>query len=526
MDDRGIEEVLQQLENGELSEDDLESDGEDIPYYTSPEELVRELKKTRSRIVIVIENEAESTLPGTSSQLPDVINSARNLVWKKQSLVFDENKIKFGGSEEFSSDIMELQTPYQFFAYFSTKDLLENIVTETTRYSIQKQPDRPEVVTMSDFHKYLGILIYMSVYYYPSTRSYWSNKFGFSPIKEAMSVNKFERIRMMLHFNNNENHLPVSQTYHDKLHKLRPILDQLNRQFSSITIEQRISIHEQMCATKIGHFLKQYLPNKPHKWGFILFVLCNLMGYTYQFQVYAGKETTDRLPNEPEVGVVGETVLKLLRVIPRHQNHIVYFDNYYTSLPIMYTLAKEGVHSLGTIQRNRLGKFCKLPSKQVVTKSSVPRGMFEEYVTFDGVDISSVNWKDNLSVINSWILYKKVAARKGVLQKNVLSLADFRSDLAETLTKYIPSAPRGRSSISSTVNTTEEPKPKIRRGKPCQILPLLEVRMDKIDHNQLRTESREQKYFTMHLRAKGTVLGGHFTNVGSAKLYCYSKRVE
>lgn len=124
------------------------------------------------------------------------------------------------------------------------------------------------------------------------------------------------------------------------------------------------------------------------------------MGYAYRFQIYAGKEVDDRLPNEPDVGVVGQTVLKLLRMVPRHRNHIVYSDNYYTSLPLMYTLAKEGIHTLGTIQRNRLGKLCKLPTKQDVMKSSVPRGSFDEYMTnFEGVDITTVSWKDNKQVV-------------------------------------------------------------------------------------------------------------------------------
>lgn len=577
--DREIENLLQRLENGEISDDELESDEDDMPYYTSREELMRELENHEDEVIDevptgideedppLINNDDQSPLPGTSSE-PQAFNmNTRNLVWKKQSLIYNEDAVKFGGNEEFSPAVMELQSPYQFFTYFFTNDILEKIVTETTRYAVQIKPDRPDSLTISDLRKYLGILIFMSVYHYPSTRSYWSAKFGFSPIKDALPVNKFEKIRNILHFNNNENHLPVSHPHHDKLHKVRPIIEHLNAKFSSITIEQRLSIDEQMCSTKIGHFLKQYLPNKPHKWGFKLFVLCNLMGYAYKFQIYAGKEAEDRLPNEPYVGVVGQTVLNLLRVVPRQRNHIVYFDNFYTSLPLMWVLAKEGIHSLGTIQRNRLGKSCKLPSKQDVMKNTVARGSYDEYVTnFEGVDITTVSWKDNkqvilastyvgaepvenidrfdkkekrripipcpklikeynahmggvdlmdsflgrykirmksrkwymrifyhlldLSVINAWILYKKVSTKNGVPQKTILNLADFRSELADTLCKYAPAAARGRPSTSSPSSTSQEPPPKMRRNKPCQTLPPLEVRLDQIDHSQIRTETR------------------------------------
>lgn len=104
-----------------------------------------------------------------------------------------------------------------------------------------------------------------------------------------MAVNRFEAIRAVLHFNNNENHLPKDRPDYDRLHKIRPVIDHLNHTFSSIPIDQRLSIDKQMCTTKIAHFLKQYLPNKPHKWGYKLFVLRSLMGYAYRFEVYSGQ---------------------------------------------------------------------------------------------------------------------------------------------------------------------------------------------------------------------------------------------
>lgn len=577
--ERQIEDMLMRLENGEISEDDLESDGEDIPYYPSREALAAELEDDEE--VLTGENNLEEfpdpplvqdeqpiqdaqSSEQVEAQATESLINLRHLLWKKQSFPFDENNVKFVGSEELPSSIMELQSPYQFFNYFFTNQFMENIVTESTRYAVQKQPDRPELFTVGDLRKYFGILIFMSVYHYPNTRSYWSNKFGFRHIKEAMPVNKFEKMRKLLHFNNNDDHLPVDHAQHDRLHKLRPVINHLNEKFSSVTIEQRLSIDEQMCATKVGHFLKQYLPNKPHKWGFKLFVLCSLAGFAYRFIIYSGKEANEGLSNEHNLGVVGQTVMNLLSVVPRQRNHIVYFDNYYTSLPLMYTLAKQGIHSLGTIQRNRLGKSCKLPTKQDVMKSSVPRGSYEEYVTnFEGIDMTTVTWKDNkqvilastyvgacpvenierfdkkekkrisitcpklikeynmhmggvdlmdsflgryrirmksrkwymrifyhlldLTVINAWVLHKKVEERKGN-HKNIMTLADFRSELAETLCQYTPTNTRGRPSTSAI--REDQPPPKMRKGKPIQVLPPLEVRLDQVDHNIMRTESR------------------------------------
>lgn len=414
MKDKDIEAMLQALENGEISDDGAESDGDDLDYYPSRSELLDALEDNDDGRADEVDDSddpplvqeedtavndgdpalvSEDNVPSTSqSSIPSV---TRNLLWRKRNLVFSEDKIAFLGSYELPSHLMDLESPYQFFSYFFTNEFIDSIVHQTNLYAVEQQPNRTETFTKDDFRKYLGIIIFMSVYRYPNTRSYWG-KFGFGPIRETMPVNKFEKFRKILHFNDNSKHLPAEHPDHDKLHKLRPVIEHLNQRFSSVPIAQRLSIDEQMCSTKVGHFLKQYMPNKPHKWGFKLFNICNLLGYAYKFIIYSGKEKDDRLADEPDLGVVAQTVLKLIRVVPRQRNHIVYFDNYYTSIPLMHFLAKQGIHSLGTIQRNRLGKSCKLPSKQEVMKKSVPRGQYEEYVTsLDGVDITAVSWKDN-----------------------------------------------------------------------------------------------------------------------------------
>lgn len=270
--------MLRRLENGDISEDDLESDGEDIPYYPSLGALAAELEEDEDVLTgqdnsedfldtPLIQDEqlvqGEQSLERVEAQPTESLMNLRNLLWRKQSFLFDENNIKFGGSEELPSSIMELQSPYQFFTYFFTNPFMEIIVTESARYAVQKQPDRPEIFTVGELRKYFGILIFMSVYHYPSTRSYWSNKFGFNPIKEAMPVNKFEKMRKFLHFNNDDDHLPVDHAQHDRLHKLRPIITHLNEKFSSLNIEQRLSIDNRCAAPKLDNNSNNISPTNP-----------------------------------------------------------------------------------------------------------------------------------------------------------------------------------------------------------------------------------------------------------------------
>lgn len=63
--------------------------------------------------------------------------------------------------------------------------------------------------------------------------------------------------------------------------------------------------------------LKQYLPNKPK-----LYVLCDLMGYAHKFEVYSEQENSGKLSSEPDLGAIGNVVVRLLRGVPRRLNHI------------------------------------------------------------------------------------------------------------------------------------------------------------------------------------------------------------
>uniref|UniRef100_A0A2H1W0A0 SFRICE_039282 n=1 Tax=Spodoptera frugiperda TaxID=7108 RepID=A0A2H1W0A0_SPOFR len=86
---------------------------------------------------------------------------------------------------------------------------------------------------------------------------------------------------------------------------------------------------------------------------------------------YSGAKDIDRLPGEPDLGAVSNTVIRLL--LPRGftrfarllllYNISIDFDNFYTNIPLLHYLTNEGIYCLGTVQKNRLGKSCKLPEK-------------------------------------------------------------------------------------------------------------------------------------------------------------------
>lgn len=55
-------------------------------------------------------------------------------------------------------------------------------------------------------------------------------------------------------------------------------IEDINTKFNA-----RLCVDEQMCSTKLKHHLRQYMPNKPHKWGIKLkcFYKFTIIFYVY-----------------------------------------------------------------------------------------------------------------------------------------------------------------------------------------------------------------------------------------------------
>lgn len=91
------------------------------------------------------------------------------------------------------------------------------------------------------------------------------------------------------------------------------------------------------------------------------------------FEVYSGA-TDNVVPKvAPVLDAAAKVVSRLSLVIPNHQNHIIYFDHFYTTLPLL--LPRYNI--LGTLRENRVVS-CKLPSYKEDAKE--PRRFSTEYV--------------------------------------------------------------------------------------------------------------------------------------------------
>ena len=138
----------------------------------------------------------------------------------------------------------------------------------------------------------------------------------------------------------------------------------------------------------------QYVKNKPNPVGVKLFVRCGRSDMAYDFKFYQGKGIGVSKDHKG-LGLGGSIVIRLVENLPERENFKVYFDNVFTSIPLLIQLKEKGCHVLAVLKTNRMSGAI-LKSKVAVKHQA--RGAMDSCVSKSG-DITIVRWQDN-NVVN------------------------------------------------------------------------------------------------------------------------------
>lgn len=279
----------------------------------------------------------------------------KDIAWRTGNLIVPDADLVF--EEPDLQKFKHLDTPYKCFSFFFD-GILEHIAAQSNLYAKQKNILSNFSTSPIELRKLFGIMIYMSVYRYRNIRAYWG-EYAFPPIQTALTRNRFDEIRRYMHFNDNDAAPPKDSPPHDKLYKIRPVIEHFNKTFKAIPLNQHLCVDEQMCSTKMQSMLRQFLANKPHKWGFKLFVLSDSFGFSYCFEVYCGAGDNVIIPGAPDLGASANVVVRLSPILPDFRNHIMFFDNFYTSLPLLTYLRSRGIITNRT-NKNSTNQFVNL----------------------------------------------------------------------------------------------------------------------------------------------------------------------
>ncbi|XP_064083929.1 piggyBac transposable element-derived protein 3-like [Macrobrachium nipponense] len=254
------------------TDSDEENDDDILDKDYMPEEV-------RGEVEVYIESESSDS---EEEQCPDV--PCRDRKWrKKENLSLGTHSIPSPtAGEHAAKDI------YDIFKLFFTDEMVEHITEQTNLYAVRDKNCTNFHVAKDEIKKILGLMLMSGYHSVPSENDYWSTS-------EDLEIPIFPKTMSRDRFRSIKRYLPVADTSNladSKIAKVLPLLEMLRERCQANGIfHEYLSIDESMIPYHGHHSTKQYLKNKPLRFGYKMWMLCSADGYPYNFELYCGKES-------------------------------------------------------------------------------------------------------------------------------------------------------------------------------------------------------------------------------------------
>ncbi|GBP31074.1 PiggyBac transposable element-derived protein 4 [Eumeta japonica] len=164
-----------------------------------------------------------------------------------------------------------------------------------------------------------------------------------------MSEQRFKFLTRALRFDNIEDR--HDRAVIDKHAPIREIFDLILINFQKHFVPSaEMTLDEQLLAFRGRCAFRQYIPNKPAKYGIKVFALVDVhYPYTFNLEIYAGQQPEGlfRLSNEKH-----DVVMRMARpVLGKHLN--ITMDNWFSSQRVAKQLFQNGTTMVGTMRRDK-----------------------------------------------------------------------------------------------------------------------------------------------------------------------------
>ena len=303
--------------------------------------------------------------------VPDIKANPPNWTDKIESITVPPPKSK--GGPTLPAGFSNLSCAVDYFQLFLTDSLINQIVQYTNQYAQieitkkrQTQPnyidkqwslDGSDNVSCEEMHAYLGACVILSVNPTRQLRHVFSSEpfLNNTGLHSVFTLRHFSKISHYFCVSDKTKEIPKDNPGYDKLFKVRPVVEQLQMLFPKYwEFGHNICINESVISMKSKDRAKQYLQNKPNKWGWKVWCLCNSDSadkpYLLSFIPYLGKKHTQVSRNGLFFDVVQELTKPMRGLCVR-----LYTDSAYSSLKTFLYLKKHNIYSTGTCQQNIIG---------------------------------------------------------------------------------------------------------------------------------------------------------------------------
>lgn len=278
-------------------------------------------------------------------------------------------------------------TPMQVLQLFLPQQRMEEFAQHTNAAA----PQHWRPTTAAELYAFLGAHIFMGIDRLPRADLYWNQAFQHSRLTSTFSRDRFKQLLRYFRVVP----APVGAAPRHPVPHVRALAEKLNASFAAhFTPTQHLALDEAMCAYKGRSPIKQYIPSKPHKWGYKIFCLAS-ENYLLHFEIYEGKE------EDPSAeGATYDTVIRMTQPY-QNQQLVLFTDSWFTSPALLNALQQRGIRLCGSVRSNRRG----MPSIPKAAVKALGQG---QWLQRQKGDMSLAVWKDQKAV---WVLYNHCSPR-------------------------------------------------------------------------------------------------------------------
>ena len=321
-----------------------------------------------------------------------------------------------------------MTTELEFFYLFFTSEMIKSVVAHTNSCAFMKlaagghttyttRDGAWQQTTEDEMNHLIALLIYFGLVRVGSAvEKYWSTKTLYHGLwaRKILSRSRYKALMAFLHVVD-----PANETPGNKLRKVEEFLASFKERCRMLYQPyQNIAVDERMVKSKHRSAIRQYMKNKPTKWGIKLWVLADSSnGYTIDFNVYIGKSQHEA-PSSNGLGY--DVVMKLVNPY-LGQGYYVYFDNFFSSHKLVQDLFLNGTPSSGTCKHSRAG----FPKSMLNVKAwarKLKRGSMRwvresNVLTLQWVDNRPVSLITSIDSANDKVVAKRRTKTSGVFQE-------------------------------------------------------------------------------------------------------------
>lgn len=315
------------------------------------------------------EHNSESEIEEDDSEVDqdDVIASSDVFIGKDNCTRWKKEKFRTNGRTPARNIISHLPgprgaakdvtTPINSLDIFIDKNMIEKIVTYTNVYvekvskNFLRERDAKKT-SVTEIRALMGLLYLCGLHKssHLNVRDLWATDgTGIGVFHTTMSYKRFLFLLRCLRFDN-----VLNREERRRYNKLAPVRDIfttfITKCEESYCVGEYVTIDEKLAAFRGRCSFRQYIPNKPSKYGIKIFALVDARTfYTSSMEIYAGvqPEGQFKVSNRPE-----DIVKRLMKPLFKSGRNLT-TDNWYTSYPLAKYLLKEKITLVGTVRKDK-----------------------------------------------------------------------------------------------------------------------------------------------------------------------------